>query len=238
MPNRIKVLIVEDEPDLRELLAYHLNREGFNTLSTGDGYTALKLVRAEQPDLLLLDLMIEGLEGLKVCQQLKESSHGAGLSIIIVSGLVNESDITLGLEKGADDYIRKPFKPKEVIARVRTVLRRMRAPRRAASEQVLTCPPLSLDPASHEVRLHDELLSLTASEYRLLRFFLSHPGRVFTRAQLLAQLNDHKPDVIGRNIDVHIRSLRLKLGAHAALIDTVRGIGYRFLTPKSPGELN
>lgn len=232
MTKRTKILVIEDEPDLRELLVYHLTREGFATFATGDGYEALKIARTEQPDLLLLDVMIDGLDGLNVCQQLKEDTLGAGLNIIIVSGLGAETDIMLGLEKGADDYIRKPFKPKEVIARVRTVLRRARTQKREPGDEVLVSPPLSLDPASHEVRLAGAALTLTASEYRLLRYFLSHPNRVFTRNQLLDQLHEHKPEVIGRNIDVHIRSLRMKLGDHAGMIDTVRGVGYRFIGKK------
>lgn len=233
MTKRIKILVIEDEPDLRELLVYHLSREGFTTFATGDGFEALKIARAEQPDLLLLDVMIDGLDGLKVCQQLKEDTIGVGLNIIIVSGLGGETDIMLGLEKGADDYIRKPFKPKEVIARIRTVLRRARTQRREPGQEVLVSPPLTLDPASHEVRLADAALTLTASEYRLLRYFLSYPNRVFTRTQLLDQLHEHKPDVIGRNIDVHIRSLRMKLGVHSGMIDTVRGVGYRFIGKKA-----
>ncbi len=223
----VKILIVEDEPDLRELLRHHLGREGFDVFETGDGHEAIRLTRREQPDLLLLDLMLEGLDGLNVCRQLKRALSGSASRIIIVSGLAGEEDVLRGLEAGADDYISKPFRPREVVARVRTVLRRMQASPRPPDEEVLSAGALVLDPASHEARLAEHPLALTHSEFRLLRYLLGHPGRVFDRAQLLAQLGEPRPDLVGRNIDVHIRALRLKLGDHADLIGTVRGVGYR-----------
>jgi two-component system phosphate regulon response regulator PhoB len=232
----VKILIVEDEPDLRDLLRHHLAREGFEILETGDGHEALRLVRREQPDLLLLDLMIEGLQGLQVCRQIKAALVGSSARIIIVSGLGGEEDILRGLGAGADDYIPKPFRPREVVARVRTVLRRCCEPARPRDEEVLRAGDLVLDPSSHEARVGDRPLSLTNSEFRLLRFLLGQPGRVFDRAQLLAQLGEARADLVGRNIDVHIRALRQKLGDHADLISTVRGVGYRLSPPAEPAR--
>jgi two-component system phosphate regulon response regulator PhoB len=229
--NRPKILIVEDEPDLRDLLRHHLAREGFEIHETGDGHEALRLAIREQPDILILDLLIEGLQGLQVCRRIKSVSSGPPARVIIVSGLGDEDDVLRGLDAGADDYIPKPFRPREVVARVRTVLRRARAPGRPDDEKILRAGPLFLDPASHEARLHERPLELTHSEFRLLRFLLAHPGRVFDRAQLLARFGETRAELVGRNIDVHIRALRMKLGAHADLISTVRGVGYRLLAP-------
>lgn len=232
----IKVLVVEDDPDLREILVYHLRREGYTVVTTGDGYECLKLVRREQPQVILLDLALEGLDGLQVCRQLQNDQSSLASSVIIVSARTEEDDVLTGLSLGADDYVRKPFKPKEVIARVKTVLRRARsAPSDEVQKEVLRFPPLFLNHANREVRLGDQVLSLTATEYRLLHFLMRHPERVFTRGQLLAHGSDHRPSVTGRNIDVHVRSLRRKLGPFSGMIDTARGVGYRFL-PSAPAS--
>ena len=229
----LKVLVIEDEPDLRDILLYHLGREGFAVESTHDGYEALQLARRQRPDVVLLDLMLNGLDGLSVCEQLKADPVSAGLHIIIVSARVAEEDVLGGLARGADDYVRKPFKPKEVIARVRAVMRRAAAVRPAPSDEILRYAPLELNHVSHEVRLAGHKLALTATEYRILHYLMTHPERVFTRAQLLRHTPGETGGAIGRNIDVHIRSLRRALGAHAAMIETARGVGYRFL-PAAP----
>jgi two-component system phosphate regulon response regulator PhoB len=211
-----------------------LKKEGFTVFATDDGFDTLQLVRRENPAVLLLDLMIPGLNGLQVCQRLKADQSASGMSIIMVSACDAEDDVLRGLECGADDYVRKPFKLKEIIARVRTVLRRSRPFVEGMADEVLSFPPLTLNQASHEVFLDGVRLALTATEYRLLRFLMAHPERVFDRAQLLRQISDHKTDVIGRNIDVHIRSIRRKLAAQATMIDTARGAGYRFLPVGAP----
>lgn len=226
-----RILVVEDESDLSDILAYNLKKEGFGVFTTGDGFEAIKIAQRETPTVILLDLMINGLTGLRVCQRLKTEPATAGISVIIVSALGAEDDVFRGLECGADDYVTKPFKIKEVIARVRTVLRRVRPAAAENAADLLAFPPLVLNQASHEVTLSGERLTFTATEYRLLRFLMANPERVFTREQLLAQISDGKAGVIGRNIDVHVRSLRRKLGAHATMIDTARGVGYRFRPP-------
>lgn len=228
-----KILVVEDEADLREILIYHLNREGFSVVATGDGFESLHLAQRERPDIVLLDLMLPGLDGWEVCRRLRATATG-GAPVIIMSARDGEDDVLRGLELGADDYVRKPFRLKEVVARVRTVLRRV--PLGAAADgpgETLSYPPLTLSVARHEVRLHGETLALTATEYRLLHLLMSHPERIFGRPHLLAQICDQRPSVSGRNIDVHVRSLRRKLGAHATMIDTARGVGYCFLPASS-----
>ena len=229
-----KILVVEDEADLREILTYHLNREGFSVVATGDGYESLQLAQRERPDIVLLDLMLPGLDGWQVCRRLRTTGNSSA-QVIIMSARDAEDDVLRGLELGADDYVRKPFRLKEVVARVRTVLRRV--PLGASAEDagdMLAHPPLTLSVARHEVRLQGEPLALTATEYRLLHLLMSHPERIFGRQQLLGQICEQRPSASGRNIDVHVRSLRRKLGAHAAMIDTARGVGYRF-TPVPPG---
>lgn len=231
-----KIMIVEDEADLREILIYHLGREGFAVVATGDGYESLQLAQRERPDVVLLDLMLPSMDGWQVCRRLRAAQPGIKLNIIIISARDAEEDVLRGLDLGADDYIRKPFRLKEIIARVRAVLRRAPLMVPEVAGEVLRHPPLTINLASHEVLLEDARLALTATEYRLLHFLMAHPERIFTRAQLLAQISDHKPSLTGRNIDVHIRSLRRKLGVHAGMIDTARGVGYRFC-PEPPTPL-
>lgn len=223
-----KALIVEDEPDLRDILHYHLCREGFAVESTPDGYEALQMARRLRPDVILLDLLLAGLDGLSLCRQFKADPASAGTHVIIISARVEEDDVLRGLALGADDYVRKPFRPKEVMARVRAVLRRAPVAVAEAPGEVLSFPPLELNAASHEVSLAGRPLALTATEYRILHYMMCHPGRVFSRSQLLVQVTGEVPEGSGRSIDVHIRSLRRALGEHAASIETARGVGYRF----------
>jgi two-component system phosphate regulon response regulator PhoB len=224
-----KILIVEDESDLREILIYHLKREGFEVCASGDGWESLQIAQKERPDVVLLDLMLPTMDGWEVCRKLR-AKPGLGVHVIIISARNQEDDVLRGLELGADDYIRKPFSLKEIVARVRTVLRRV--PPGATShnaDEIISHPPLTLNTASHEVRLSATPLPLTATEYRLLQLLMSHPGRIFNRPQMLAQVGEESSHVTGRNIDVHIRALRRKFGNHAAMIDTARGVGYRFV---------
>jgi DNA-binding response OmpR family regulator len=185
---------------------------------------------------VLLDLMLPTMDGWEVCRKLRNAA-GYGVHVIIISARNQEDDVLRGLDLGADDYVRKPFSLKELVARVRTVLRRVPPSTKLLHPDEIIChPPLSLSTASHEVRLDDAPLSLTATEYRLLHLLMSHPGRIFNRQQLLAQVGEQRTHLTGRNIDVHIRALRRKFGPHAGMIDTARGVGYRFIpsTIKSP----
>jgi DNA-binding response OmpR family regulator len=211
MSGAIKIMVVEDEDDLREIMVFHLTREGFSVVATGDGYESLQLAQRERPDVVLLDLMLPSMDGWQVCRRLRATMPGRRINIIIVSARDAEEDVLRGLDLGAADYIRKPFRLKEIVARVRTVLRRtpLPGPQEVAGE-ILRFPPLVLNLANHEALLDGIRLALTATEYRILHFLVAHPERIFDRPQLLAQISEHKTSVSGRNIDVHIRSLRTR----------------------------
>ncbi|MHC5209358.1 MAG: response regulator [Planctomycetota bacterium] len=226
---RSTILILEDEPDIREILEYALRREGYDVVSAGDGTRGLATARRLVPDLVLLDLMLPGMDGLEVCRRLRADPGTAGTAVIMVTAKGEESDVVLGLGLGADDYIAKPFKPKEVVARVRAVLRRTRdAADRIDEQRVVVAGPLRIDPTRHKVTLDDVELPLTATEFRILHYLACRPGRVFTRDQILSASVGENVVVLERNIDVHIRSIRRKLGEQRGLIETVRSIGYRF----------
>ncbi len=224
-----KVLVVEDEEDIADLVKYHLEKEGFAARTVGDGRRALELIVREHPDLIVLDLMLPGLDGLEVCRRLRAQNATQGIPIIMLTARGEEVDRIIGLEMGADDYVPKPFSPRELVARVKAVLRRTAAPV-SPSEAPVSAGPLRLDPARHEVSKGGRLLDLSAMEFRLLEFFLRHRGRVFTRTQLLDQVWGQDRFVEPRTVDVHIRRLREKIEDEPrkpTLILTVRGMGYK-----------
>ena len=230
--SRPRILILEDEPDIREILEYALKRDGFDVISATDGQAGLAAARRLVPDLILLDLMLPGIDGLEVCRQIRADPSTAGIAVIMVTARGEESDVVLGLGLGADDYIAKPFKPHELVARTRAVLRRTRHAAGGRQDQrAVVTGALRIDPASHKALLDGEELALTATEFRILHFLASRPGRVFTRDQILAASIGANVVVLERNIDVHIRSIRKKLGKQRDLIETVRSIGYRFAEP-------
>jgi DNA-binding response OmpR family regulator len=226
------ILVVEDEERLRQLVYEYLVQAGFRVLLAGDGPGALALARAEHPDLLVLDLMLPGLDGLEVCRRLRTFSDAY---VLMLTAKAEEIDRIIGLEIGADDYLTKPFSPRELVARVRAMLRR---PRTGTATSVLVVPPpplefgpLMIDHARHEVTLSGVPLGLTNLEYELLATLAAHPGRAFTRTQLLDRI--WGVDYFGDDhvVDVHIANLRKKLGddpARPRFIMTVRGVGYRF----------
>ena len=227
--SRPRILILEDEPDIREILEYALKRDGFDVISAADGQAGLAAARRLVPDLILLDLMLPGMDGLEVCRQIRADASTAGIAVIMVTARGEESDVVLGLGLGADDYISKPFKPHELVARTRAVLRRTRqAAVGQQDKRAVVAGLLRVDPASHKAMLAGKELPLTATEFRILHFLASRPGRVFTRDQILAASIGANVVVLERNIDVHIRSIRKKLGKQRDLIETVRSIGYRF----------
>lgn len=225
---RQKIVAIEDEPDILEVVQYNLSREGFQVFTATSGDEGLKTVVREAPDLVLLDLLLPGLDGLEVCRKLKVDPMTQRIPIIMVSAKGEESDIVLGLGVGADDYISKPFRPKELIARVKAVLRRGSLREEEANGERLVRGSLAIDSIRHEVRVHGKPVVLTATEFRLLHLLVSHPGRVFTRDQLVSRVIGGGAAVIDRNIDVHIRSIRKKLGDLRNMIGTIRGVGYRF----------
>ena len=223
-----KILVVEDEVDILEVLEYNLSREGYRVLSTRDGDAGVYLARKEAPDLVLLDLMLPGLDGIEVCRRLKDDTVTRRIPIIMVTAKGDESDVVLGLGIGADDYVTKPFSPRELLARVKAVLRRGALKDEAGAGERVVFPNLVVDRARHEVLLDGQPVEFTPTELRLLHFLASHPGRVFTRDQLLSRVIGEQAYVVDRNIDVHVRGVRSKLGEHRGLIETVRGVGYRF----------
>ena len=229
--SRNKIVVIEDEPDIVEVLSYNLKREGYNVSSTLRGDEGLNLVRNQSPNLVILDLMLPGMDGLSICQQLKSDSLVRDIPIIIISAKGEESDVVIGLEMGADDYLTKPFSPRELIARVKAVLRRGPTQDDKARERILL-GKLVIDVARHEVNVDDELISLTATEFKILHQLASQSGRAFTREQLLNRVVGLGVVVVDRNIDVHIRALRKKLGDASDMIQTIRGVGYRLVDPK------
>lgn len=222
------ILAIEDEPDVLEVIEYNLAREGFEVLTSEDGEEGLEKIREEAPDLVLLDLMLPGVDGVEICRRIKSAEDTEPPAVIMVTAKDTESDVVLGLGVGADDYVTKPFSPKELVARVRAVLRRVPA-ETPDQDEVLERGELTIDPRKHETRVDGEPIDLTATEFRLLQFLASHPGRVFTRQQLVSRVIGEKAYVTERNIDVHVRRIREKLDDREDLIETVRGVGYRFL---------
>jgi two-component system, OmpR family, phosphate regulon response regulator PhoB len=222
---RGRILLVEDDDRLAELLRWHFEREEFDVEHTPDGEEALLLAKENLPDVVLLDWMIEGLSGIEVCRRLRRATPTANLPIIMLTGRGEEEDRIRGLETGADDFVTKPFSPRELVARVRAVLRRVRP---ALAGEQLAFADLQMDVLQHKVRRGGKLVPLGPTEYRLLRHFLEHPGRVFSRDRLLDAVWGRDADIDIRTIDVHIRRLRraINLDGGPELIRTVRSAGY------------
>ena len=226
--NRNKIVVIEDEPDIVEVVSYNLRREGYNVLTADRGDEGLNLIRNQSPHLVILDLMLPGMDGLSICQQMKSDPIVRDIPIIIISAKGEESDVVIGLELGADDYLAKPFGPRELLARVKAVLRRGAAQEDQGKERI-QIQNLLIDVTRHEVRVNDELVNFTATEFKILHQLASQPGRAFTREQLLNRVVGMGVVVVDRNIDVHIRSVRKKLGDCSHLIQTIRGVGYRLV---------
>lgn len=220
------IAIIEDEPDIAEVLEYNLEREGFDTYTVARGDTALEALHAKPPDLILLDLMLPGLDGLELCRKLKRDSATSELPIIMLTAKGDEVDRIVGLELGADDYVAKPFSPREVVLRVKAVLRRASEPRESREE--LHAGSLRLDVPGHRFFVEEEEVALTATEFRLLHLLMERAGRVLTREVLLTDGWGYAEDVDSRTVDTHVRRLRHKLGPEADRIETVIGVGYRF----------
>jgi two-component system phosphate regulon response regulator PhoB len=223
--SRGRVLLVEDDAALVELLDWHLTRENFDVEKTSDGEEALLLAAENPPDLVLLDWMIEGVSGIEVCRRLRRMPQTAGVPIIMLTARGEEEDRVRGLQTGADDYITKPFSPRELVARVGAVLRRVRP---ALAGEQLTYGDIEMDTVGHKVRRSGEVVPLGPTEFRLLKHFLEHPGWVFSRERLLDAVWGHDSDIESRTVDVHIRRLRkaINRGDKPDVIRTVRSAGY------------
>lgn len=232
----ITVAIIEDDPQIRRVVEGYLQQASYRVVTAADGVTGLALLQQTRPHLLVLDLMLPGLDGLEITRRLRTSADPAlaGMYVIMLTARVEETDRVVGLELGADDYVTKPFSPRELVARVRAALRRLESQESATRAQVLSAGPLRLDPTYRTVTFAGTLVELTVTEFDLLHYLMLHPGRPFSRAELL---DVTQPDATGdvsayeRTIDVHIKNLRQKLGEsgrHSRLIETIHGVGYRF----------
>jgi two-component system, OmpR family, alkaline phosphatase synthesis response regulator PhoP len=224
-----KILIAEDDHDLVKLLKYNLEKEGFKTAHTSDGSLVLAEIRRDEPDLVILDLMMPGIDGLEICRQIRRHEKYASLSVLMLTARSEEADCVVGLEIGADDYVTKPFSMRELIARVRTVLRRHDSP--VPLKATLQRGNLVIDPTAHSVSVEGRRIDFSALEFRLLHYLGSHPGMVFSRDQLLDRVWGDDRSVTPRSVDVYVRRVREKIEPQPqspTYIQTVHGVGYRF----------
>ena len=229
------IIVVEDEEDIQELLKYNLTREGYQVSAFTTGEECLRQARSTVPDLFLLDLMLPEIDGLEVCRQLKQGSMTRYVPIIMLTAKGEEADVVTGLELGADDYITKPFSPRVLLARVRAVLRTRQA-ELPEEPLILNFNEMTIHPGCHEVLVQSSTIDLTASEFRLLHMMALRPGWVFSRSQIVSCLHGDNYAVSDRAVDVHIVTLRKKLGIASKYIETVRGVGYRFKERVSEGN--
>jgi DNA-binding response OmpR family regulator len=223
------ILIVEDDPSLGEVLEYNLRQEGYDTSLARDGHQGLREARQQMPDLIVLDLMLPLIDGLEVCRLLRSDTATQELAILMLTAKSEESDELVGFTAGADDYVTKPFSVKVLLQRINALLRRKEQSH--ADREVMVSQGIMIDRRRHRATVGDTLLDLTPSEFGLLSAFVRQPGRAFSRAELIDSALGDDAIVLERTIDVHIRALRKKLESHADLIQTVRGIGYRFRDP-------
>ena len=227
-----RILMVDDEKDIVDLVAYNLEKEGYETLKALDGEKALQLVRTKTPDLVVLDLMLPGIQGLEVCKRIRKDPETASIPIIMLTAKGAEIDKIVGLEVGADDYITKPFSVKELLARIKAVLRRSEARRAAGQAEVFEFKGLHIDFKSYEVTVDGKRVDLSPTEFRLLKFLSRSPGRVYSREQILDRVWGDEAFVEPRTVDVHIRRLRARIEHDESSPDyivTVRGAGYKFM---------
>lgn len=229
---RPSILVVEDEDDIRELIELNLSREGYQVESVASGEDALRAVSESAPDLVLLDLMLPGVDGLEVCRRIKKNAATSNIPVVIVTAKGEEPDVVAGLELGADDYVTKPFSPRVLLARIRAVLRRQEAPP-PDEHETLQIYSMVIHPGRHEVTLDGRKLDLTLTEFRMLHMLAARPGWVFTRYQIIEAVHGENYLVTDRSVDVQVVGLRKKLGEAGKLIETVRGIGYRFMEEAS-----
>ncbi len=226
--SRARILVVEDEPDIRELIQHNLSQDGFDVSVAPSAEEGLRRIQARSPDLVILDLMLPGMPGLDLCRRLRQDPKTQHLPLLILTARSEESDVVLGLELGADDYVTKPFSVRELVSRVRAVLRRSNRDEPPVGDGIVRAGDIEIDSGRFEVRVDGRPLIFTPSEFRLLRALASRPGQVMTRDQLLDYITEGRSVIIDRNVDVHVRSLRKKLGPAGQHLVTVRGVGYKF----------
>ncbi|MBI5400484.1 response regulator transcription factor [Candidatus Saganbacteria bacterium] len=223
-----EILIIEDEKDIAQAIEYNLKRESFKVVIASDGLSGLKKIREKRPDLLILDLMLPGIDGLDVCRRLKNDPAIAGIPIIILTAKAEETDRVVGLELGADDYITKPFSLKELVARVKVVLRRL-GQQKEINRSSIHFPDLEIDPDRHEVKVLGKKVVLTAKEFQLLEYLARNKEKVYSRDRLLDAVWGVEVAIETRTVDVHMRRLREKLGKAGKHLITLRGVGYKFV---------
>ncbi|MEJ5366143.1 MAG: response regulator [Desulfosoma sp.] len=223
---RGRVLIIEDDKDILTLVAWHLKAADYEVLKAEDGVSGLDTALREKPDLIVLDLMLPGMDGLDVCKTLKRNKDTASTPIIMLTARGEEADRIVGLELGADDYVVKPFSPRELVLRVQAVMRRAAAP--VPAQDVLSVEGIAVEEQAHRVWIDGEEVLLTATEFKLLVELMHNRGRVLTRDRLLDRVWGYQFEGYARTVDTHIRRLRQKLGPYAHLVETIRGVGYRF----------
>ncbi|MDA0333691.1 MAG: response regulator transcription factor [bacterium] len=225
-----RVLIVEDEPDIVDVVSYNLRQAGVDVDCVGDGNSALKHLETHRPDLIILDLMLPGIDGLEFCRLLKQRPEQRDIPIMMLTAKAEEVDRIVGLELGADDYVTKPFSPRELVLRVKAILRRADGLSQAGAGNPsrLSAGPIALDPQSHHASVDGADLTLTATEFKLLQTLMERRGRVQSREELLNVVWGYQYAGYGRTVDTHVRRLREKLGTAHELVETVRGVGYRF----------
>ena len=223
----MKILVVEDDPDILHLLTYTLQSTDYQVISSQDGYEALNAVRLHHPDLLVLDLMIPSLDGFEVCKELKRNSETRNIPVIMLTAKSEEIDRIVGLELGADDYVVKPFSPRELLLRIRAILRRS-APESATESSFWQNEGFRVDLEAHKVTVNGEEVPLTATEFKLLTELIRHRGKVQTRDQLLDRVWGYQFEGYARTVDTHVRRLRQKVAPYSDWVETVRGVGYRF----------
>ena len=221
-----KIYIVEDEPDIRETLKYNFSNEGFEVFTAPDGEEALSNIKKVLPDVLILDLMLPGLSGLDVCKSIRADDDIKDMSIIMLTAKGEEIDRVIGFELGADDYVTKPFSVRELILRVKVLLKKQRES--LVENKLVTFGPIRIDLDAHELKINDKEIVLTALEFKLLQHLVKRKGRVQTREQLLGDVWGYSAEVTTRTVDTHIKRLREKLGNTSEYIQTIRGVGYRF----------
>ena len=221
------ILIIEDEPDINELLVISLEKNGYIVSKSFDGESGLKIARRSIPDLILLDLMLPGINGLDVCKLIKSQDDTSGIRIIMITALSQENDIVKGLEIGANDYITKPFSIKVLNARIESVLRRNTLSNDYISDSILI-ENIQITPRTRTVKIAKDILDLTFTEFQILFLLASHPGWVFTRYQIINKIRGDNYPVTDRSVDFQIVGLRKKMGSKGKLIETIRGVGYRF----------
>jgi two-component system, OmpR family, phosphate regulon response regulator PhoB len=228
-----KILVVDDEPDVTDLVAYHLKAKSFQVETLNDATASISKARSYQPDLVILDIMMPHLSGIQVCRILRADNKLAKVPIIFLTAKSESHDRIEGLESGADDYLGKPFSPKELVLRVESILRRVATPKEPVSAK-LRVGDIQLDSETHQVAVKGESLELTATEFRLLRLMMERQGRVQTREHLLLNVWNYSTEIETRTVDTHVRRLREKLGPEAGWIETIRGVGYRVADKKLP----